>query len=278
MYAQYWGLVDTPFANHVDGRWFYDSPLHEEALARLLFLIEQHRRCGVLFGAAGTGKSMLLHVLARQVRRSQRQLAVIDLLGRTGHELLWELAGCFGLPARAADSSAVLWRTLQDHLRGNQSAAMQTVILLDHAERADSDCWRCLDRLIHFQNRADQWTTIVLAIRSENLGQYASRLREFCDLRVEVPPLDMEQCRLYVEHLLAKAGATGPIFEPAALERIHELSEGLPREINRLCDLALLAAMADGDRQVTERLVTYAAEDIQTLGRHDNRPAYVATR
>ena len=46
MYANYWGLAETPFRNTLDARWFYESPVHEEALARLLFLIENQRRCG----------------------------------------------------------------------------------------------------------------------------------------------------------------------------------------------------------------------------------------
>jgi general secretion pathway protein A len=269
MYAQYWGLSDTPFANLVDAHWFYESPVHEEALARLLFLIENHRRCGALFGPAGTGKSMLLEVVAHQMRRSQRQLARVDLLGRSGPEMLWDLNAELGLLPDASDSAPVLWRNLQDHLQGNQSAGAPTVVLLDHLERAGSDCWGIIERLVHFQSHADQWTTIILGIRSENLPQFAGRLGEISDLRIELPAFDRQMSHQYVETLLEKAGAKLPIFEQAALDRLFEHSRGVPRDLNRLCDLALLAGMAEGEHAVGDRIVNCAADDLRLLSNRD---------
>jgi type II secretory pathway predicted ATPase ExeA len=269
MYAQYWGLSDTPFANLVDGRWFYESPVHEEALARLLFLVEHNRRCGVLFGPAGTGKSVLFDVLAHHVRRSQRHLAKIDLLGRSGAEMLWDLNAELGLAPALSASSATLWRSLQDHFQGNQAAQIQTIVLLDHLERADADCWSYLERLVHFQCHADQWTTLIIALRAESLPQFSHRLAEISDLRIELPALDRQMSQQYVETLLEKAGASGPIFEQSALDRLFEYSQGVPRELNRLCDLSLLAAMADGDQSVGDRMVNSAAEDLRSLSRHD---------
>ncbi len=70
MYANYWGLAEIPFRNTIETRWFYESPGHEEALARLIFLIEQRRRCGVLSGPAGSGKSLVLELLRRETLRT----------------------------------------------------------------------------------------------------------------------------------------------------------------------------------------------------------------
>ena len=57
MYETYWGLAESPFRNLLDDRWFYESPSHEEVLARLHFLVDQRRLCGLLGGPRGTGKS-----------------------------------------------------------------------------------------------------------------------------------------------------------------------------------------------------------------------------
>ena len=266
MYSQYWGLQESPFANNIEERWFYESPVHEEALARLLFLVEEHRRCGVLFGPAGTGKSLLLRILARQMRRTQRQIARIDLLGRTSTETLWELAAAAGLSPREDDSAPVLWRSLQDFLQGSQSAGQATVFLFDHLERAQPDCLALLERLVHFQTRADQWTTIVFVIRQNSVSQHATALRELSDLRIELPCLDRQQSHTYVRTLLQKAGRTEPIFDTPALDRLFELSGGVPRELNRLADLALLAGTADGESRVGETLVRSAAADLCSFG------------
>lgn len=265
MYAQYWGLVDTPFENSVDGRWFYESPIHEEALARLLFLIEHQRRCGVLFGPAGTGKSIVLEVLSHQIRRTQRQLASVDLVGMSAAEMLSELAGALGLAPKSSESQSGLWRMLQDHLHGSEAAQIQTIFLLDHLERADSDCLSHLERLSHFHSSHEQWTTLILGVRSESLPELAPLLREISDLRIELPKLDRLQTHLYVETLLERAGRKSTIFDNAALERLYDLSRGLPCELNRLCDLSLLAAMAEGEKTVSDETIAGVADDLQLV-------------
>ena len=75
MYASHWGLRESPFRNCLDPHCFYQSPTHEEALARLHFLVEQHRRLGLLLGPDGSGKSLLLEVFAAQSapRRATRR-------------------------------------------------------------------------------------------------------------------------------------------------------------------------------------------------------------
>jgi len=82
MYSQHFGLTETPFANTLDPHWFYQSPGHEEALARLMYVVDQRRRCGVLLGPAGTGKSLLLTVLLAETRRLPREVVLVDLLGQ----------------------------------------------------------------------------------------------------------------------------------------------------------------------------------------------------
>ena len=46
-------------------------------------------------------------------------------------------------------------------------------------------------------------------------------------------------------HRLQVAEAKGEIFEPEALRALYELTHGIARRINRLCDLALLIGFAE---------------------------------
>ena len=116
MYERYWGLSGSPFQNTLDDSRIYESPQHEEALARLYYLVEQRRHCGLLIGVGGTGKSLLLSILANQVRRTQRQSVEIDLLGMTGGELLWQVAAQLNLSPRESDPPSSLWRAVRDQL------------------------------------------------------------------------------------------------------------------------------------------------------------------
>src|SRR5687767_12494073 len=147
MYREHWGLRDAPFRTNLDPRSFYQTPNAEEALARLHFLVEEHRRVGLCFGPAGGGKSMLLEVLARQLRRQGRQVANIGLLGADVHELLWLLAAELGGNPGRGDSEFCLWRNVSERLTVNQLQQLDTVILLDDADEAEPPVADAIARL-----------------------------------------------------------------------------------------------------------------------------------
>ena len=72
MFESHWGLRESPFRDLADPRYFYCSPTHDEALARLQFLVRNHRRLGLLLGTPGSGKTLLLGVFGRQMRAASQ--------------------------------------------------------------------------------------------------------------------------------------------------------------------------------------------------------------
>lgn len=263
MYERYWGLAESPFQNTLDERWFYDSPNHEEALARLYYLVEQRRHCGLLAGAAGTGKSLLLSVLANQVRRTQRQAVCIDLLGLTGGELLWQLAAQLSLSPQETDPPSILWRAIRDQLQALRISQMQTVILVDRLDRADEDCTRTLERLLHIDPGPSCWLTLVVATRRPALRGASAGLLERSDLRVELLPWSLTETGRYIRELLQRAGCERELFDESALDAVFEHARGVPRNINRLCDLSLLAGMGQSLETIDALTVHAAAEELQ---------------
>ncbi|MGE5194080.1 MAG: ExeA family protein [Deltaproteobacteria bacterium] len=278
MYANYWGLTESPFKNTLEGRWFYDSPGHEEALARLMYLVEQHRRCGVLSGPAGTGKSLVLELLRREIARSGAAVALVDLLGCSGREMLWEVLAALGLSPGINDSQYNLWRRLHDRVLANCYADVPLTLIFDHLDRAHADCVSRIERLQHLAWGGDSGLTLVLGVAGERLAGLGQTLREIADLRIELPPLDREHTRQYVETLLARAGADRPLFDQSALGRLFDETGGIPRDLNRLCDLALLAGMADQAVHIDAAIVSAAAEELQARPRGDRRLVHFRER
>lgn len=260
MYESYWGLVESPFINRCNQRWFYESPTHEEALARMYFLVEESRRCGVLRGPRGTGKSLLLKVLEEQLHRTQRQSAHIDLTGLDSAEFLGELCLKLQFPTPRDDSPALAWRALADFLVGSRLAHVHTVIMLDHLELAGEGIEQAIARLLQLERGAAESLTVIIATGEQvNSGARPAWLDE-CDLMIDLVALDQQQTEQYVRETLRRAGCTQDIFEPAAVNALFQRSAGVPREVNRLCDLALLTAMG----QQAERI---GPEVIDTAGR-----------
>src|SRR5262249_35200109 len=133
MLRKHWGLRDSPFRPAIDWRHFFPSPTHEEALARLEFLLADHRRLGLLFGPAGCGKSLVLDVFSRRVRRRGTQVANLSLLRADLREFLWLAAAELGINPDRDDDPFCLWRGILDRLTENRYQQLDTVLLLDDA-------------------------------------------------------------------------------------------------------------------------------------------------
>ena len=257
MYASYWGLTTSPFENQLDINWYFETPGHEEALARLFYVVEQQRRCGLLTGPTGCGKSFLLRVLDYHVRRSQRRSAVIDLTGLDANEILWQLAARLQVGLYRDDSRALIWRALEDDLRSRELARAHTVLLFDNFQDLDREGGRLIDRLLHLGERHCS-LTVVLSGSDAAVSTLSQATSGLCDLRIDLPPFTPEETAGYVSGQLAAAGAPDDLFTREALRAVSDHSWGIVRQINRLCDLSLLAGMGD-ELQRSEADVVHAA-------------------
>ncbi len=262
MYASYWGLETAPFSKSHDIRHFHESEVHEEALSRLLYLIEERRRCGLLCGGPGTGKSLLLKIVDDQVRRSQRQSVLMNLPGLTGEEIPRRLAQELGIYPVPTDIFRA-WTAVEDHLLSMLAFEHQAVVIFDGLERAGSGGLEAVERLVQLADNVAGGLTVILATRAERLPAGAARVAEQIDLRADLIPLDTTQIADYVTDILAQCGRTDVTFTPEAFRKLAELSEGIPRAIDRLADLSMLAAMSEDMPYVDESILEQVAAELQ---------------
>ena len=259
MYEEYWNLHSTPFDSNDGNRWYYESNAHEEAAARMHFLVERRRPCGILTGPSGTGKTTLLANIGDQLRRTQRHVALIDLYGMTGEDLLWQVVDCLHLAPPANLQPFLLWRRIRDHLHGQARAEHQTVILVDHCDAGDATCLAALAQLLRIGDETGRWLSLLIAANhTENL----SRLTTWTDLRIDLSPINSHETAFYIHESLRRAGAEREVFEPPALDAVFAISGGTLRNINRVCELSLLAGMADRRTTIDAVTVIAAAENL----------------
>lgn len=262
MYESHWGLRESPFRSLADARYFYRSATHEEALARLSFLVENRRRLGLLLGAPGSGKTLLLHVLARQLKESGGSVAMINLLSLDARTLLWELAAQLQRNPRDTETPFQLWRRITDRLAENRYQQLPTVILLDDAGEASPEVLGQVMRLVRYDPAASSTVTIVLAAQPQALRYFGRRVLELAELKIDLECWEPEDTRLFLAESLTKAGAGDALFDPAAAQRLHELARGVPRQVSNLAEMALLAAAGQQLSRVDAATVENVFEEL----------------
>ncbi|MBC8116953.1 MAG: AAA family ATPase, partial [Candidatus Saccharimonas sp.] len=232
---------------------------HDEALARLLFLVEERRRCGLLSGAAGTGKSCLLRQVQSSAMRLGRLCVRVDATGLDGNELAWRVADGCQADCDAGDSPARLWSQLQTRFTGLAIVQQPVVALIDHFDLVEFGCSQSLRRLMELSDATGGELTVLIAARERCT---APLLLDAVELHVELSAWSEDETARFVWDSLRRAGSCEAIFTADAIQAIHALTHGNPSKVVWLCDLALLAALSEDRRRVDSQVVEAAAMEL----------------
>jgi type II secretory pathway predicted ATPase ExeA len=262
IYHTHWGLRDTPFRDCHDPRLFYQSPTHDEALARLRFLVDENRRLGLLVGPLGSGKSLLLEVFAAQLRKEGVPVASVSLVGVEPQELLQRLALGLGLSLGRGDTTIYLWRRLVDRLAEFRYQRQPAVVLLDDVDQATPAVLAQITRLVQHDRSPEMRLTVVLAGDPNRIGRVGPTLAELAELRIDLDAWDATETEQFLKSSLTQAGCEMDVFAEDAIARLHELSCGIPRRVTQLADLALLAAAGRELPQVDAEVVESAYHEL----------------
>lgn len=270
MYTQYFGLTEKPFSIAPDPHFLYLSELHREALAHLLYGIESDGCLVLLTGEVGTGKTTASRCLIEQLPETtdialilNPKLTVIELLTTICEEL--KITGI-----TPHDSVKYYIDSLNNHLLEAHARGRNTVLIIDEAQDLDTDVLEQLRLLTNLETHKEKLLKIILLGQPE-LRQLLSR-PEFSHVsqritsRYHLLPLKEQDVFAYVEHRIKIAGGgRARLFSDKALQRVYELSHGIPRLINVLCDRALLGAYVEEKDQVDPGIVTRAGSEVLGL-------------
>jgi general secretion pathway protein A len=267
MYLSFFGLIEKPFAITPDPRYLYLSERHAEALAHLLYGINESGGFIQLTGEVGTGKTTVVRTLLSRLPH-HADVAVILNPRVTPVEFLLTICEELGLGLDEADRSSVkeMVDALNRRLLASHAEGRRVIVIVDEAQNLSAEVLEQVRLLTNLETATQKLLQIILIGQPElrelldrtELRQLAQRITG----RYHLNPLLKHETLQYVRHRLRVAGASGEIFTPAALAQVHRVSGGVPRVINVCCDRALLGAYTEETKRVTPALVRRAAGEV----------------
>jgi general secretion pathway protein A len=277
MYEFFFGLTERPFSLLPDPDFLYLSPQHKLARAYLEHGLTQKLGFVVLTGEIGTGKTTLIKSLLK-ARAGKQRLGVLYQTSFGAEDLLelllkeFEIKGQFH--SRATRLSAFNEFLIKAYGRGKH-----VVLIVDEAHNLGAAALEELRLLSNIQTDKEPLLQVILVgqpnlrdrLRQPALRQLAQRV----GVHFHLQPLDEEETKEYIRYRLARAGGSG-IFTPSALEKIYTCTQGVPRRINAWCDLALVAAFAEGrqeiDREFLDTVVAAQGESLEGPDQAESGP------
>lgn len=265
MYQSFFGLKDIPFSIAPNPDYLYMSERHKEALAHLSFGLHETGGFVLLTGEVGTGKTTVSRCLLAQIPE-QTQVAFILNPTLTEHELLATICDEFAISYDKARSSIKdLTDAIKAYLLANHQAGKSALLIIDEAQHLRAEVLEQLRLLTNLETNTKKLLQVILIgqpelqalLKRQELRQLAQRITA----RYHLLPLSQAQVSAYINHRLQVAGCQQALFTKTAVKRIHQISQGIPRIINLLCDRALMGAYVKQQDRVDVKIVEQAATE-----------------
>ncbi len=271
MYLGFFRLTEKPFAITPDPRYLYLSARHADALAHLVYGINEAGGFIQLTGEVGTGKTTTIRSLLSRAPKNV-EIALILNPRLSAAEFLRSLCEELGLGAADGEPGETkeLVDLLNRYLLRTHAQGKRVVLIVDEAQNLSPEVLEQIRLLTNLETETQKLLQIILIgqpelrklLAREDLRQLAQRVTG----RYHLDPLSREETAAYVRHRLRVAGAGGDIFTSRALREVYRISRGIPRVINIVCDRALLGAYTQDTHQVPATLVRRAGEEVFDRG------------
>ncbi len=271
MYQRYWHLATSPFENTLEPGLFFPSATHQGALLKLQYAVENRKGLALLTSAHGMGKTFLTHVLEQDLGEAYGPFVRMIFPQMNPAEMLSYVAvrlGCADadVHSRQCGVDRIL-RAVERRLYEFADEDRRPVLVIDDAHLLQPEHLQTLQLFLNVQQHAGDICTVVLTGRPDLLPhvQRVAGLDQRVAVRMALHPLTEDEVGRYVEHRLERSGSAGQIFDEGAIRTLWELSQGNPRRLNQICDLALLVGFADSLSSITPVELEAAAQELTSV-------------
>ena len=265
MYLNHYNLKRKPFNISPDSRFLWMSDIHKEGLASLKYGVMENKGFLVLTGDIGTGKTLLINALIR-ITEVKALIATIPDPDLEILDLFKLLAEEFNMNTSFTSKGEFLVQFKQFLL--NSYASDKTVLLIvDEAQRLNAELLEQIRLLSNIELDNRKLLNIFFVGQNEFnqllIDERNKAVRQRISVFYQLKPLSEPETSAYIQHRLQQAGATDKIFKPNAIREIYKFSNGTPRLINVICDLALLTGFSSELKTINAALIKDCAKELQ---------------
>jgi len=269
MYEAFYGLRHKPFEMTPDSRYFYPSEKHTDALNHMVYAIQQRRGFVVITGEIGSGKTTLSRVLFQKLD-PRTKTAVIRNTHLTAKDLIALTLDELELSYKPESTKTRLIGLLNEFLVDQLREDNNVVLLVDEAQNLQPHVLEEVRMLSNLETEREKLIQIILMgqpeLKAKLWLKQLTQLRQRVTLHYHLGPLDAKETEAYVLHRLHVAGANGtPLFNPNALSKVYAYTQGVPRLVNGLCDLALLTGYINETKIIGPEIINDVAGELPAL-------------
>lgn len=264
LYTSFFGFTERPFTLSPDPDFLFWAKSHKRAFTVLEYGIMTRAPLTVVTGEVGAGKTTLVQQLLATMGSDTTVGLISNAQGGRGDLLHWVLYA-LGLPTTHQDDYISMFQRFQDFVIDEYAAGRYVVLVIDEAQNLTIEALEELRMFTNINSGKDELLQMVLVgqpelrdmVTSPQLRQFAQRVSATCHLK----PLDATETRDYIRHRLQHVGGTGEEISVFAIKAIYDETRGVPRLINKLCDMALVYAASVERATVGIDLIRELLED-----------------
>ncbi|MEM0947032.1 MAG: AAA family ATPase [Pseudomonadota bacterium] len=264
LYTEQFDLHERPFTLLPDPEFIYWTPMHRRAYAILEYGILTRAPITVVTGEVGAGKTTLVQRLLRSLPDNVTLGLISNAQGGRGELLRWVLYA-LDIDAAGATDYVDMFQILQQFLVEEYAKGRRSILVIDEAQNLSVEGLEELRMLTNINSNKDELLQLVLVGQPE-LREMILRpeLRQFAQRVVanfHLTRMDKATVSAYISHRLKVAGGRGNEFTKQACERVWEVSGGIPRLVNQICDFAMVYAASGDDQLVLSSVVDQVVRD-----------------
>lgn len=228
----------------------------------MAYLAGKESGCGLLLGAAGSGKSLVLSLFGQQQLKNGAAVATVSALASSAPEMLLMIGAGWQARVHVSDSLPELWQTTTDRLRQLTYDQVPALLLVDDLHQATADGAALVDRL-QAKVEGDGVSLVVIAACDPQCSDFLSpRFLARAELQIELDPWTLEETTDYLQNWRARTGMVSQDYSSEGMEVLHNLSAGIPRHVRQLAELALLAGSGTNEQHLNAALIQSAYEEL----------------